>query len=316
MDLSQLQELQEAIRASEHKGLLAKAESLSGYSGERLVGALQRLAQLKVNADHVYLEVGVFQGLTLLSTALALQEKGDAFGIDNFAFFDPEGKNKTIVEDRRSQLQLSNAHLINSDYEDALHFLKEYVGDRKVGLYFVDGPHDYRSQLVCLLLARDHLAPGAVIVVDDSNYRFVRQANADFLRSHPEFKLLFEAYTPAHPQHMNPEQLAAARSGWWNGVNILVHDPNHLLPATFPPTPRTRELYEQDAALHSARFPESALLGTYLGEAFFQRRWKSILSLNRQFWRKFRKSAESPSYRSLNTYSEELPDFHLIDQNS
>ena len=100
--------------------------------------------------------------------------------------------------------------LIERDYEDALEALGNHIGDTKIGLYFVDGPHDYRSQLMCLLLATPFLSESAVIVVDDCNYPWVRLANRDFLISNPSFKLIFEAYTECHPGNMPEEKVTLA----------------------------------------------------------------------------------------------------------
>ncbi|MBT6361608.1 MAG: hypothetical protein HOJ67_05380, partial [Rhodospirillaceae bacterium] len=62
-----------ALQETEEQGLLSnhRDDGLSGLAGLKTVGALQRLAQL-MSADETacYLEIGVFQGLTLVSTAL------------------------------------------------------------------------------------------------------------------------------------------------------------------------------------------------------------------------------------------------------
>ena len=166
-----------------------------------------------------------------------------AVGINDFSQFDPQRINRTTFESRRSGLGLKNVTLVNADYEDALEALHGTIGERKVGVYFVDGPHDYRSQLMCLLLAKPYLSEHAVIVVDDCNYEHVRQANSDFLRTNPEFRLFFEAYTPAHPNNMTDSQLECARRGWWNGVNVIVRDPEGLLEPICPDTPRGRDLF-------------------------------------------------------------------------
>lgn len=293
-----------AIREAEKNGLLKANVSLTGFSGEKLIGALQRLAQVTVSEENCYLEVGVFQGLTLLSVASVLQDKGVAYGIDNFAFFDPEQKNLEIIEQRRKSLQLNNAILINKDYEDALQQLDQHLNGKKVGLYFVDGPHDYRSQLVCLLLIKPFLAERAVIVVDDCNYNFVRQANADFLQSHPGFKLFFEAYTECHPKNMAPQQEKAARKGWWNGVNILVKDPEDQLQHMIPKTRRSRHLFEQDAHLQSTRFTDSSRLGNRFANSIADKNWKDIAKCNwlfiKRYWR------NNGLFPTLNTYSEGL----------
>lgn len=250
----------QCLAAAERGELLREFDRslLSGYSGTRLIAALQRLAaQFSNDPEACYLEVGVYQGLTLLSVAGAVPDVA-CFGIDNFAFFDPEKKNLGLVESRRTALGASNATLVNADYEDALRELPRHTGLRRVAVYFVDGPHDYRSQLMCLEMALPHLHPEAVIVVDDCNYAHVRQANSDFLVTHPGFKLLFEAYTPCHPGNMDIGEHARAMQGWWNGVNVIVRDAADRLEPMLPPTRRSRHLFEAEHVAHAAEVPDLA----------------------------------------------------------
>jgi predicted O-methyltransferase YrrM len=254
--MSYFKTVKQSIEEAIHNGLVSEESGvLTGYSGEKMVGTLQRLAKNTLTEDTVYLEVGVFQGLTLLSVA---KEIGDikAYGIDNFAFFDREGKNHGIVKDRIDKLGLSNAVIINKDYEDALENLKEELGGKKVGVYFVDGPHDYRSQLMCLALIKPFLAENAVIIVDDCNYRHVRQANRDFLFTNPEFKLAFESYTGVHPLNLTESERTDHRKGWWDGVNVIVKDSKNELAAVYPETFRDRTLYENEHGIHATKHPE------------------------------------------------------------
>ena len=117
--MTNIESLISDIQGAESKGPLYKNELLTGFSGESLYGTLQRLARHLVDTDQCYLEVGVFQGMTLLSVAGSL-ESGLAYGIDNFAFFDPDQKNQGIVRERMEKLGIDNAVLIDQDYEDAL----------------------------------------------------------------------------------------------------------------------------------------------------------------------------------------------------
>jgi predicted O-methyltransferase YrrM len=255
-----LDDIIKVIQESEKNAFLKGTNDveLAGFSGTKLLGTLQGLVELfSTQGNTCYLEIGVFQGLTLCLSSLACPNF-TCYGIDNFAFFDPGKKNMSIVQERIQKLQLNNTHLINQDYEEALENLRTYIEEKKIGVYFIDGPHDYRSQLMCLQLALPYLHEQAVIIVDDSNYRHVRQANRDFLVTHPEYKLIFEAYTPCHPQNMTSEQEQQARKGWWNGVNIIVRDPEQKLSPMYPPTERSRELYENEHIIHSSKFAELA----------------------------------------------------------
>ena len=283
--------------AQESGSLLEREDVLSGYSGKKLYGTLQRLAKEVLSEDTCYLEVGVYQGLTLLSTALA-NPQATFYGIDNFAFFDPEGKNKSLVEERTAKLGLENTTLINADYEDALENLEQYIGDKKVGVYFIDGPHDYRSQLMCLLLIKPYLADNAVILIDDSNYRHVRQANRDFLKTDTDFKLLFESYTPAHPMNLKGNDKVNALEGWWDGINILVKDAKGQLSQEFPATQRNRDLYENEHLLHASQYPEQTL---FLWEIMKKFRLYPLLNILRK-----PKKEYSGKFKNANTYSEGL----------
>jgi len=288
----------QCIQASESDGsIMERTEVLSGYSGKKLYGTLQRLAKEILTEDTCYLEVGVYQGLTLLSTAMVAPER-TFIGIDNFAFFDPEGKNKGIVEARTQTLGLTNTKLVNMDYEDALEQLDKHLDGKKVGIYFIDGPHDYRSQLMCLQLIQPYLSDDAVILVDDSNYRHVRQANRDFLFTNPSFKLIFESYTPAHPMNLRGEEKTAALEGWWDGINIIVKDSKDELERIYPPTLRSRTLYENEHLLQAAQYPEQILLAWEVIKKF---RLFSILNLIRKPSKIF-----TGRFKNANTYSEEF----------
>ena len=315
MGLDHFEKLRELVQEAEVSGLLTEARDVTGFSGNKLIGTLQRIAkyQESVGAGQ-YLEIGVFQGLTLISVASVLNE-ATAFGIDNFAQFDPDRNNMNIINKRVMVNNLENIRLINMDYEDALENLTGCVDevDLKIGTYFIDGPHDYRSQLLCLQLAKPYLSDLSVIVVDDCNYRHVRLANRDFLIANPEFKMLFEAYTRCHPGNMERDEEQKAREGWWNGVNIIVHDPDGLLGAMVPEAIRDRSMYENEHIVHSAKYgflaPEAV---SFLSSLMSFRLIGALKDLMR-VGSKIRKTDKQlvGKYASINTFSEQLPQSHF-----
>ncbi|MCC7050901.1 MAG: class I SAM-dependent methyltransferase [Bacteroidia bacterium] len=297
--MNYFEKIKTQINLSIKEGLIDETNGvLSGYSGKKMIGMLQRLGKEFLNENTCYVEVGVFQGLTLLSVAKSVSSiNATAYGIDNFAYFDKNGKNYGIVKDRTQKLNLTNAQVINLDYEEALENLSKHIGNKKVGLYFVDGPHDYRSQLVCLLLIKPFLADNAIIVVDDCNYRHVRQANRDFLISHPEFKLVFQSYGKAHPLNLSGADKKEVEEGWWNGVNVMTKDDYNLIEQKFPETYRSRLLYENEHAIHTAKHPDVVAKLIRLFD-FISGIFKTVFPSKAQITGK---------YKEMNTFSENLP---------
>jgi len=248
----------DVINDADNVESLKELEGVDGLSGAKLVCLLQRLAGVAATLDEnsTYLEVGVYQGLTLASVAATRQL--ESFGIDNFSQFDLDGKNKATVLQRADRHSLGNLHLIDEDFETALLNMERFIGERKVGLYFVDGPHDYRSQYLCLDFARSILADNCLIVIDDCNYEHVRRANADWLLANPEYTLVFEAYTDKHPKNMTASELVAAKKGWWNGVNVLVRDADNEFARRAPVTDKSVERFINDHWIHSSKYAEYA----------------------------------------------------------
>ena len=311
--MNKINEFISLIEESNSKGLLVDNDILTGFSGEKLIGTLQRLAQQLNPQKECYVEVGVFQGLSLLSVAKAFQN-GDVYGIDNFSQFDKDNVNFSIVEEREKKLQLTNVNIINKDFEIALENLDKYIGNKKVGVYFVDGPHDYRSQLMCLLLAKPYLSEHAVILVDDSNYEHVRQANRDFLIANPDFKLLFESYNQTHPHNFSKEKQQEVQKGWWNGINILVHDPYGILPCTFPPTSSDKILFYNQHLNDSSKFPEAIPLA--LGIMNVLKPLRLLKLINRL--RILKKAVDNSEKEHIgdfprrNTFSKNLSNYNII----
>jgi hypothetical protein len=247
-----LRTVQTAIRDADRNGLLVNSEILSGFSGLKVIGLLQRVARsIESLPNTCYAEIGVFQGLTLLSVA-SVAPKLKTYGIDNYSQFDPEHRNKQLVLERQERLSLRNVALIDLDYDEALRRFQELSTGERIGLLFVDGPHDYRSQLLCVLLALPHLAENAVIVVDDCNYEHVRLATRDLLMIDSTMKLVFQAYTSGHPMNVGPEKEREMRRGWWNGVHVLLRGPTAAdVQGLYPETGQARKRCEREHMLHS-----------------------------------------------------------------
>ncbi len=305
-----IQNIAKAIEESDKSGPLISLE-LHGASGGKVIGMLQRLVKL-LEPNECYVEIGVFQGMSLLSTAKA-NPNIQVFGIDNFAQFDADKKNQKIIDELKNKNGITNSVLINLDFEDALNTLDKYLNGKKIGLYFIDGPHDYRSQLVCLLLAKKYLSDNAIILIDNSNYNHVRQANRDFLESHDEYKLIFEGYSRSHPANLKGKELEEAWKGWLDGINVIVRDKENKLNPMFPDTIRDRTLFFNEHKIHPMRNSVLAWRAAKLSATIkpFQPIMFCAYLLKLFIEVRKRKKSEIEPFPYINSHSEKLPIFNL-----
>jgi len=243
-----LQVVRRAVRERGTEPLHGPGEE--GFSGAALMSLLSGLTGVVCDSENAYVEIGVYRGLTL--STVARTTTAPCFGIDNFSLFNEDSGNKAFAQGRLDRESLGHASLIDMDFEHALRSWSSFAGTaQKIGLLFVDGPHDYRSQLMCLLLGRPHLRAGGAIVVDDANYAHVRQASYDFLAAFPDWSLLAEITTPGHPDVVSVPQRVEARQGWWNGVHVLLHDSARTSPRlTVPDTDLSPQVDSHDVFRH------------------------------------------------------------------
>jgi predicted O-linked N-acetylglucosamine transferase (SPINDLY family) len=163
--------------------------------------------------NEIYCEVGCFQGSTLIGSLLKHQDTM-AYAVDNFSEFDPSGENIEKLAENLAKFGLDEqVSFCDQDFEEFFFSLRDFDTEDKIGVYLYDGAHDYRSQLLGLLLVKPFLAEQALIIVDDSNWSAVQQANWDFIAAHPQCQMLLDLPTPKD-----------AHSTFSNGIQVLSWD--------------------------------------------------------------------------------------------
>jgi hypothetical protein len=168
-----------------------------------------------------YAEVGCFHGATLIG-ALLDHPGCKAYAVDNFSEFGLDGKNETALHRNLASFGLlEQVAFHNMDFEEFfLGFPDQHLS---LGVYLYDGSHDYRSQLLGMLLARPFLAERAVLVIDDANCPAVQQATWDFLAAEPACRILLELPTRGNRD-----------PAFWNGVYVLSWDRGRPQPLAWP----------------------------------------------------------------------------------
>ncbi len=163
--------------------------------------------------DEIYCEVGCFQGANLIGSLF--DHPGQmAYAVDNFSKFEPDGQKFEKLIEHLSAFSLEEQVFIsNQDFEEFLFEIREIETEEKIGVYFYNGAHDYRSQILGLLLVKPLLAAQALIIVGNSNVSAVQQANWDFIAAHPQFQMLLDLPTPENEHYT-----------FWNGIQVFSWD--------------------------------------------------------------------------------------------
>ena len=169
--------------------------------------ALLNLAAACLGDGEAYVEVGVYHGASLISAMLG--NDGKRFvGIDSFEF-----REATLekVEANLARFGLPRPELVVGDAFELVP--AGALGDISIGVWYYDASHSYEAQVEGLRIAEPLLAPGALVVVDDTDWDDVARAMDDYVAGQPRARrlLTLDGKDRGAPQ-------------WWEGMQVLRWD--------------------------------------------------------------------------------------------
>ena len=205
--LRELPRLFEDYPSSEHpldRRFAPIVDEVENLAAENVL-ALVNLAAACLGPDEAYVEIGVFHGASLIAGMLDNEDK-QFVGIDSFGFRDASLEK---VEQNLERFGLPRPELLVGN---AFELVPAGALDgTPVGVWYYDAAHDYESQLEGLRIAEPWLAPGALMIVDDTDWEQVGRAMDDYLAEQPRARriLTIEGKERGFPQ-------------WWEGMQVLV----------------------------------------------------------------------------------------------
>ena len=205
--LRELPELFDDFPASEHprdRRFAPIVEGVENLASENVL-ALLNLAASCLDSGEAYVEVGVYHGASLIAALLG-NEGSRVVGIDSFGFRDASLEK---VEENLQRFGVPRPEiLVGNVFELTRNGALEKV---PVGVWYYDAAHDYDAQVGGLRIAEPLLAPGALLIVDDTDWEQVGRAMDDYLAAQPRARriLTIDGKEPGQPQ-------------WWEGMQILL----------------------------------------------------------------------------------------------
>ena len=205
--LAELPELFEDFPGSEHprdRRFQPVADEVENLAAENNLALLNLAASCLENGE-AYVEVGVFHGASLIA-AMTGNDGRRFVGIDSLAF---RGTSLEKVEANLGRFGLSRPELIVGDAFSLVP--GGALAGTRIGVWYYDAAHDYDSQVEGLRIAEPHLAPGALLIVDDTDWSDVERAMDDYLAEQPRARriLTIDGKDRGFPQ-------------WWEGMQVLV----------------------------------------------------------------------------------------------
>jgi len=170
--------------------------------------ALLNLAASLVARGETYVEIGTFRGTSLIATLLDNEDK-DVVAIDDFS--KSEGSRQQLAVNLERVGLGGIPTILEGDVFEIVP--AGALGERRIGAWYYDAAHDYDSQLQGLRIAEPYLVPGALLIVDDSDWERVARALDDYLAAQPRARRILSVYG---------EDYGAPH--WWCGMQVLAWD--------------------------------------------------------------------------------------------
>lgn len=204
--LRELPELFEAFPRSEHpidRRFAPIVERVENLARENNL-ALLNLAASCLGPDESYVEVGVFHGASLVAAMLGNRGRGFV-GIDSFDFRDGSLER---VEQNLAHFGVDRPELLVGDVFELVP--GGALGDTRAGVWYYDALHTYEGQMEGLRIAEPWLAPGALLIVDDTDWEQVARAMDDYLAEQPRARRI-----------LSVDGKDRGSPHWWEGMQVL-----------------------------------------------------------------------------------------------
>ena len=183
--------------------ILDQVENLASEN----VLALLNLAASCLGPDEAYVEIGVFHGASLIAAMLGHSDRR-FLAIDDFSF---DGTSREDVAANLERFGLPLPDLVVGDVFERVR--AGALDGVPVGVWYYDASHSYEAQLESLRLAEPFFVPGALLVVDDTDWERVERALDDYLAEQPR---AHEIVSIGGRDRGSPQ--------WWAGMRVFVWD--------------------------------------------------------------------------------------------
>lgn len=173
------------------------------------------VAQLPEDGRECYLEVGTYQGKSLIA-ALMNNRNRFAVACDDFSEFDDGSTSTTLESNLRRYRMLNRVRFYNESFQS---LFQRWNAEQlpPIGVYFYDGAHDELSQYEALRKAEPLFADSALVIVDDWRHASDSGSYAEIGTK----RAISESPNDWSTRYVLPARRNGDLGLWWNGVAVL-----------------------------------------------------------------------------------------------
>lgn len=206
MDYKKLSEAIGEVLAGKRDEQFAQVVSVLHCMSRPRVYAVLNAVVSAMEPDELYVEVGTYQGGSLISALLGNEAR--AVGVDSFGEFkETNSYDKTLGNLQKFGVD-NRVNLLNMSFQQ---YFAQVAPELQIAVYYYDGAHGYEEQLAGMEAAWNYLRPGSIILVDDYTYPEVSRAVNQFVANHI-YNIKFEfVFLPENN----------VDTTWWNGVVVM-----------------------------------------------------------------------------------------------
>lgn len=196
----------EGLQALDVTPYLPIIDKVHTMARPRFLATMNKLAQC-LRKDEIYLEVGSYQGGSLIGTLLNNNAIGVA--VDSFLMW-PANNGVDIINGFTKMFGVQDRVTLHPvDFHE--YFLTPGMKNN-IGLYYYDGDHSEQATYEGLEAAWPFMSPeSGMIVLDDTFYQCVDDGINRFIGNHYKEVRIICAINPFHDYHPD----------WWNGTIFL-----------------------------------------------------------------------------------------------
>jgi predicted O-methyltransferase YrrM len=177
---------------------------------------LLKIAFAAIEDGECYLEVGTYQGKSLIS-AVKDNSSRPVYACDNFSEFSNTNSFEKLRENLQKHGLLDKIRAFDSDFRSIM--TRKHIS-YPIGCFFYDGAHDFESQYQAIKLVEPLLSDQALIIVDDWRFAPDSQSYAKegtlraIAESQRRWTLMYEL----------PARFNGDHAMWWNGVAVFTSE--------------------------------------------------------------------------------------------